>query len=72
MSAFQPLFLNSIYSYTEIQIKSVLSLVLAFENYLKSHFNSTFLILFIRMFQIKNSDQNKYFLSTRIRLVLIG
>lgn len=48
MSAFQHLFLNSIYSYTEIQIKSVLSLVLAFEN-----FNSTFLILFIRMFQIK-------------------
>lgn len=48
MSAFQPLFLNSIYSYTEIQIKSVLSLVLAFEN-----FNSTFLKLFIRMFQIK-------------------
>lgn len=53
MSAFQPLFLNSIYSNTEIQIKSVLSLVLAFENYLKSNFNSTFLILFIRMFQIK-------------------
>lgn len=53
MSAFQPLFLNSIYSYTEIQIKSVLSLVLAFENYFKSNFNSTFPILFIRMFQIK-------------------
>lgn len=53
MSAFQALFLNSIYSYTEIQIKSVLSLVLAFENYFKSNFNSTFLILFIRMFQIK-------------------
>lgn len=53
MSAFQPLFLNSIYSNTEIQIKSVLSLVLAFENYFKSNFNSTFLILFIRMFQIK-------------------
>lgn len=53
MSDFQPLFLNSIYSYTEIQIKSVLSLVLAFENYFKSNFNSTFLILFIRMFQIK-------------------
>lgn len=53
MSAFQLLFLNSIYSYTEIQIKSVLSLVLAFENYFKSNFNSTFLILFIRMFQIK-------------------
>lgn len=70
MSAFQPLFLNSIYSYTEIQIKSVLSLVLAFENYFKSNFNSTFLILFIRMFQIKT--QNKYFLSTRKRLVLIG
>lgn len=53
MSAFQALFLNSIYSYTEIQIKSVLSLVMAFENYFKSNFNSTFLILFIRMFQIK-------------------
>lgn len=53
MSAFQALFLNSIYSYTEIQIKSVLSLVLAFENYFKFNFNSTFLILFIRMFQIK-------------------
>lgn len=54
MSAFQHLFLNSIYSYTEIQIKSVLALVLAFENYFKSNFNSTFLILFIRMFQIKS------------------
>lgn len=72
MSAFQPLFLNSIYSYTEIQIKSVLSLVLAFENYFKSNFNSTFLILFIRMFQIKTLIKIKYFLSTRIRLVLIG
>lgn len=53
MSAFQPFILNLINSYSELQIKSVLSLVLAFGNYFKSNFNFTLLILFIRIFQIK-------------------